>query len=142
MKKGTAVAAPISALNRSAALWGPTSKDFEPERWLEGAPEVPALAIQGHRHLLTFSDGPRICLGRGFALAEFKVRVVYCSFFVGARADEVRQAALSVLIRNYTFELPDGPKTKIERHRSILPRPKVAGQDGPKVPMRVRRVEQ
>lgn len=47
-----------------------------------------------------------------------------------------------MLIRNYTFELPDGPETKIEKHRSILPRPKVAGQDGAKVPLRVRRVEQ
>lgn len=33
--------------------------------------------IQGHRHLLTFSDGPRICLGKAFALAESKVRQVY-----------------------------------------------------------------
>ncbi|GLB33170.1 putative cytochrome p450 [Lyophyllum shimeji] len=121
VKKGTIVAAPIRAINRSEAFWGPSAKEFEPERWLDDA-DIPAKQIQGHRHILTFSDGARICLGRNFALAEFK-------------------AALSVLIRNYTFELLDGPETKIENHRSILPRPKVAGQDGAKVPLRVRRVE-
>jgi hypothetical protein len=51
------------------------------------------------------------------------------------------QAALSVLIRNYSFELPGGPTTKIENHQSVLLRPKVAGQDGPKVPLKVKRVE-
>jgi hypothetical protein len=51
------------------------------------------------------------------------------------------QAVLSVLIRNYTFELPDGPSTKFESHRSLMDRPKVAGQDGPRVPLIVRRVE-
>ncbi|KAF8075757.1 cytochrome P450 [Lyophyllum atratum] len=121
IKKGTVVVAPIRTINRSEAFWGPNAKNFEPERWLDDA-DIPAKQIQGHRHILTFSDGARLCLGRNFALAEFK-------------------AALSVLIRNYRFELLDGPDTKIERHRSILPRPKVAGQDGAKVPMRVRRVE-
>ena len=29
--------------------------------------------MQGHRHLLTFSDGPRTCLGKTFAVTEFKV---------------------------------------------------------------------
>jgi len=81
-----------------------------------------AKEIQGHRHILTFSDGPRTCLGRSFALAEFK-------------------AVLSVLIRSYTFELPDGPTTKIDKHPSILPRPKVSGEVGAKVPMKIKRVE-
>ncbi|KAG6876262.1 hypothetical protein C0993_004630 [Termitomyces sp. T159_Od127] len=120
VRKGTIISAPIRAINRSTAFWGPNAKEFEPERWLVDS-DVPAKQFQGHRHILTFSDGPRICLGRHFALAEFK-------------------AALSVLIRNYTFELLDGPETKIEQHRSVLPRPKVAGQTGAKVPMRVTRV--
>ena len=32
-----------------------------------------AAEIQGYRHLLTFASGPRACLGRNFALVEFKV---------------------------------------------------------------------
>lgn len=43
----------------------------------EGSEDAATLGLakdlQGHRHLLTFVDGPRMCLGRMFALAEFKV---------------------------------------------------------------------
>ncbi|KAF5339499.1 hypothetical protein D9758_016372 [Tetrapyrgos nigripes] len=126
--KGTVITVPIRCINRSEALWGPNAKQFRPERWIEGeegASGIPEAAkgVSGHRHLLTFSDGPRICLGKGFALAEFK-------------------AVLSVLIRNYTFEFPDGKDIipKIEMHRSILRRPKIEGQKGARVPLRVRRV--
>ena len=45
-----------------------------PERWIgNDGIAGPAKELQGHRHLLTFSDGPRICLGRAIALTEFKV---------------------------------------------------------------------
>ncbi len=70
--KGTILSAPIRALNRSEEFWGADAKEFKPERWLEdSAPR--AKEIQGHRHLLTFVDGPRTCLGKTFALTEFKV---------------------------------------------------------------------
>lgn len=123
--KGTVITSPIRALNRSEALWGPNAKEFVPERWLNdmsGVVGSKAKEIVGHRHILTFSDGPRTCLGKGFALANFK-------------------ATLSVLIRNYVFAFPDGVDTKIEKHPSILPRPKVAGEVGARVPLRVRRIE-
>ena len=51
------------------------------------------------------------------------------------------QAVLGVLIKNYSFELPQGPETKIEYCRGVLPRPQVAGEKGACVPMRVRRVD-
>ncbi|PCH41705.1 cytochrome P450 [Wolfiporia cocos MD-104 SS10] len=121
--KGQVVTVPIHCMNRATAFWGPNAKEFVPERWLtdDGIPGR-AQEIQGHRHLLTFVDGPRICLGRGFALAEFK-------------------AVLSVLIRNYAFGFRDGPGTKIETVRGILPRPSVAGEKGARVPLRIRRLE-
>ncbi|KAJ7712618.1 cytochrome P450 [Mycena metata] len=119
--KGTSVVAPIRFMNRSEALWGPDAKEFKPERWFADI-TTQAKELQGHRHLLTFHDGPRTCLGNAFALAEFK-------------------AALSVLIRNFVLEFPDVPDTKIEKHVSIVPRPKVAGQNGAKVPLKVTRVE-
>jgi cytochrome P450 len=84
IKKGTVVSSPIRAINRSEAFWGPTAKEFLPERWLsDDLKDVPCLAKQlsGTRHILTFSDGPRLCLGRSFALAEFKVCIsIACSF--------------------------------------------------------------
>ncbi|KAJ6625075.1 cytochrome P450 [Mycena sp. CBHHK59/15] len=120
--KGTVVTLPIQAMNRSVAFWGPTAKTFDPERWLnasKGADAHRAQEIQGYRHLLTFSDGARTCLGKGFALAEFK-------------------AVLTVLVRNFTFEFPKGPETVIGKHINILPRPKVDGEDGYRVPLRIR----
>ncbi|KAI0637564.1 cytochrome P450 [Trametes polyzona] len=120
---GQYVTVPITAINVSTSFWGPDARDFRPERWLDeaGLPKK-AQEVQGHRHLLTFVDGPRMCLGRGFALAEFK-------------------AVLGVLIKNYTFELPKGPETEIGFVRGVLPRPQVAGEQGACVPMRVRKVD-
>ena len=70
--KGTVLQSPIVFTNRNEKLWGPDARSFVPERWLGKDPRVPK-DIHGHRHLMTFSDGPRSCLGRGFALAEIKV---------------------------------------------------------------------
>ncbi|KAJ7124501.1 cytochrome P450 [Mycena epipterygia] len=121
--KGSLVTVSIRVMNRSEVFWGPNAKEFEPERWLTlNDDPLRAKEIQGHRHLVTFLDGPRVCLGKSFALAEFK-------------------AALSVLIKNFTFEFPDGPETEIGSHRAIIPRPKVVGQPGANVPMRVRRAD-
>lgn len=51
------------------------------------------------------------------------------------------QAVLSVLIRNYQFSMRDGPETKLAMTSTLLPRPKVEGEDGYALPMRVRRLE-
>ncbi|KAK0205791.1 cytochrome P450 [Desarmillaria ectypa] len=119
--KGTLVTTPIGMLNRSEELWGPDAKEFKPERWLEdSAPR--AKEIKGHRHLLTFVNGPRTCLGKAFALAEFK-------------------AVLFVIVKNFAFEFPGGKDTIIGKYMGgIMPRPKVVGEEGAKVPLRVRRV--
>ncbi|KAJ6506413.1 cytochrome P450 [Mycena vitilis] len=121
--KDTIVTVSIRCMNQSEVFWGPNARQFEPERWLTLADDpLRAKEIQGHHHLITFLDGPRTCLGKSFALAEFK-------------------AVLSVLIRNFTFEFPDGPETEIATHRALIPRPKVAGQPGGNVPMIVGRAE-
>ncbi|KAJ7489394.1 cytochrome P450 [Mycena latifolia] len=120
VSKGTAVTMPIQCMNRSVAFWGPDAKVFNPARWLdETVDQHRAQELQGYRHILTFADGPRMCLGKGFALAEFK-------------------AVLSVLARNFTFELPKGPETKFGVYTNLLPRPKVEGEDGYRVPLLVR----
>jgi hypothetical protein len=113
--KGTTVAVPIKYFNRCEAIWGPDAKQFVPERWLKDDGKE-----AGSKRLYTFSDGPRICLGRVFGLAEFK-------------------ATLSVLVRNFSFEFPGGPDTKVVFERSGgLPRPKVAGEVGCVLPMKIR----
>lgn len=50
----------------------------------------------------------------------------------------VPQAVLSVLVKNFVYELRDGPETKIEIGRGFLPRPRVAGEVGCKMPLRVK----
>jgi len=121
--KGTLLTVSIEYFNKSEKYWGPDAKQFRPERWLgEEGIDVRAKELQGHRHLHTFSDGPRTCLGRGFALTEFKT-------------------VLTVLVRTFMFELRDGPGTKVELTRGLLPRVKVSGEEGLNVPLRVRRID-
>ncbi|KAI6133763.1 cytochrome P450 [Pisolithus croceorrhizus] len=121
--RGTQIGVSAACINRSAAIWGADAKVFRPERWLEegGIPKK-AQEVQGYRHLLTFVDGPRSCLGKGFAVAEFK-------------------AVMVVLIKNFMFEMRDGPDTQIEMGRGLLPRPRVVGEDSTKLPLRVSRYE-
>ncbi|KAG2038389.1 cytochrome P450 [Suillus americanus] len=121
--KGTFITIPVAAINRSLAIWGPDAKEFKPDRWLtQDGINGKAKEVQGHRHLLTFVDGPRMCLGKEFAITEFK-------------------AVLSVLVKNFVFEMRDGPDTPIEVASGLLPRPRVVGEDGIGVPLRVRRYE-
>ncbi|KAG2147464.1 cytochrome P450 [Suillus bovinus] len=121
--KGTLITISAAAINRSSAIWGPDAKEFKPDRWLteEGIPGK-AKEVQGHKHLLTFIDGPKTCLGKDFAIMEFKT-------------------VLSVLVKSFVFEMRDGLDTPVEIARGILPRPRVVGEDGIGVPLRVRRYE-
>lgn len=76
--KGTTVRIPIASINRSEAVWGPDVATFDPARWLFSEEERlngKKAEVLGYKNLLTFASGPRMCLGRNFALLEFKVRV-------------------------------------------------------------------
>ncbi|KAI6104602.1 cytochrome P450 [Pisolithus croceorrhizus] len=121
--RGTRIGISVPCVNRSTEIWGEDAKVFRPERWLaeDGIPKK-AQDIHAYRHLLTFVDGPRTCLGKGFAVAEFK-------------------AVMSVLVKNFVFEMRDGPNTQVELGRGLLPRPKIVGEEGTNVPLRVRRYE-
>ncbi|KAI6017137.1 cytochrome P450, partial [Pisolithus marmoratus] len=121
--RGTQIGIPVSCVNKSTEIWRADAKVFRPERWLEedGIPKK-AQDIQAYRHILTFIDGPRTCLGKGFAVAEFK-------------------AVMSVLVKNFVFEMRDGPDTRVELGRGFLPRPKIVGEEGTDVPLRVRRYD-
>ncbi|KAJ2934733.1 hypothetical protein H1R20_g2374, partial [Candolleomyces eurysporus] len=75
LAKGQGIHIPLVLINNSEEIWGPDVKEFKPERWLDPDTTLKgdAKAIQGHHHIMSFSDGPRFCLGRHFALANFKV---------------------------------------------------------------------
>ncbi|KAI6100328.1 cytochrome P450 [Pisolithus sp. B1] len=120
VKCGTEIGISVPGMNRSEAIWGPDAKMYRPERWLEpDGVTRKAQEVRGYRHLLTFGDGPRACIGKLFAIAEIKT-------------------VLSVVVKNFVLEMRDGPDTKVEAVRGITLRPKVVGEDGIKVPMRIR----
>ena len=79
--KGTSIRVPVAGVNRSEALWGSDADKFNPERWLVSdtnyeKENAKREKIQGYRNLLTFALGPRVCIGKNFALTEFKVSFV------------------------------------------------------------------
>lgn len=52
-------------------IWGPTVDKFDPDRF-ENLPKQ----AQDPYALEAFSAGPRVCIGKSFALLEFKVILV------------------------------------------------------------------
>jgi len=113
--KGTDVLIPIATMNKSVAIWGPTAHDFDPKRWLSPLPAT-AQEIQGTSHLLTFIDGPRHCIGKNFALLEFKI-------------------VLATLIRAFAFAPTEH---EVVIGMGFLPRPKSKGTTGQCLLLRVR----
>ena len=45
-----------------------------------------------------------------------------------------------MIVREFAFEFPGGPKTELGSFRTISLRPKVVGEEGPRVPLIVRKV--
>ncbi|KAK7051784.1 cytochrome P450 [Favolaschia claudopus] len=85
VKKGQAVMIPIMALNHDKEIWGPDAAEFKPERWEQE--KAISNSIPGiWSHILSFSGGPRACIGYRFSLVEMK-------------------ALLFTLVRNFEFDL-------------------------------------
>ncbi|KAJ6626458.1 cytochrome P450 [Mycena sp. CBHHK59/15] len=124
IRKGAVLTTSILYTNLSKTIWGEDAADFNPERWLNDSEGVPASAKEypGYYHTMTFLEGPKTCLGKGFAIAEMKI-------------------VLSLLIRMFVFSSRDGKETKYEKAFFLGPHPKVAGEPGGQLPMRVKRVE-
>ncbi|KAJ7456542.1 cytochrome P450 [Mycena latifolia] len=106
--KGTVLLIPVNVLQMNPDIWGEDAHLFRPERW-QGR--------QGGRNLFAFSDGPRQCIGKRFALGEIKALTV-------------------TLIRQFSFSCP----YTIEAFQSFVIRPRVKGQGASSLPLRVRRV--
>ncbi|KAK3352674.1 cytochrome P450 3A5 [Lasiosphaeria hispida] len=65
--KGTNILFVPAVVNRSKAVWGPDADEFNPDRWdnLQGEAASP-YAFE------SFSNGPRFCIGKHFAIMEYK----------------------------------------------------------------------
>jgi cytochrome P450 len=67
---GTTVVICPWAVNTSVHLWGPDAREFNPDRWL-GAGRANTGGAESNYAVTTFLHGPRSCIGKEFAKAEF-----------------------------------------------------------------------
>ncbi|KAI0256106.1 cytochrome P450 [Lactifluus subvellereus] len=114
IRKGTLVHVPVEAMNLDREIWGENAWSFVPDRW-DNLPESVASLPGLYANTLTFSAGPRSCIGQRFSLIEMK------SF-------------LYVLITNFVFSETD---RKVVKANVVLTRPYLSGkfQEGSQCPM-------
>ena len=67
---GTTIVICPWAVNTSEHSWGPDARSFNPERWL-GAGRANTGGAESNYAITTFLHGPRSCIGKDFAKAEF-----------------------------------------------------------------------
>ncbi|KAF9265871.1 cytochrome P450 [Marasmius fiardii PR-910] len=107
VKKGQGISISLTALNRSAQLWGEDAAEFKPDRWLNGSIDSSLPGIWGN--MMTFGGGGRACIGFRFSLVEIK-------------------ALLFTLVRAFEFELAV-PKEDISTKILVVERPYVKSDD-------------
>ncbi|KAJ4731417.1 Cytochrome P450 [Rhynchospora pubera] len=66
--KGTSISIPFAILHRDKEIWGPDADKFNPLRFENGLSK----AAKHPNALLSFSIGPRGCIGQNFAMLEAK----------------------------------------------------------------------
>ncbi|KAF8134634.1 cytochrome P450 [Boletus edulis] len=119
IQKGDFVHIPIEAFNLDSGIWGDTAWQFDPDRW-DHLPEAVASLPGLYSNLLTFSAGPRSCIGMRFSMIEMKT-------------------FLYVLLTNFMFAETD---KKIFKMNVVLTRPYVSGQGrkGSQCPLLVKKI--
>ncbi|KAG8701172.1 cytochrome P450-dit2 [Ceratobasidium sp. 423] len=125
--KGTHIYLSLGSTNRDKQTWGEDAEQFNPDRWLHAPPpSVAESKIPGvYSNLMTFSGGPRSCLGFKFSQLEMKV-------------------VLSALISSFKFEL--GPEEHTWTAAGVV-KPHIRREDGtidpvPSLRMKVTLVEE
>ncbi|KAH9891880.1 cytochrome-450 hydroxylase [Cubamyces lactineus] len=103
MPKGSCVHVPIEAFNLNREVWGPDGWAFNPERW-DNLPEAVKAQPGLYSNMLTFSAGPRSCIGVKFSIIEIKMfTYILLTHFKFAVADPVGKANV-VLTRPYVMD--------------------------------------
>ncbi|EOA88135.1 hypothetical protein ACJQWK_01527 [Exserohilum turcicum] len=92
------------AVNTSTHLWGPDAREFNPERWMQPGTANTGGAESNYA-TTTFLHGPRSCIGKDFAKAEFACLV---AAFVGKFEFEFENPAYEVEIQGGITARPKG----------------------------------
>jgi len=72
VRKGQVLTMAIASYQRVESRWGEDAHQFRPSRWIDGT-VTQGQAIGPYANLLSFSGGPRVCLGWRFAILEMQV---------------------------------------------------------------------
>ncbi|XP_076931746.1 cytochrome P450 94A2-like [Bidens hawaiensis] len=74
VKKGMTVGYHPYAMGRMEKLWGPDSKEFRPERWLEKDEKTGNVSFKDRDQYTysVFQAGPRICMGKDMSFSQMK----------------------------------------------------------------------
>lgn len=91
------------AINTSRALWGDDAREFNPDRWM-GQGRANTGGADSNYAITTFLHGPRSCIGKDFAKAEFA-------------------CLMAALVGKFEMEFED-PNWKLEIGGGITARPK------------------
>ncbi|KAI0337143.1 cytochrome P450 [Trametopsis cervina] len=124
VRKGTDVCVPVrDGINVDEAIWGLDAAVFKPERWLDDSLPESVRLVRAQGNMLTFGDGPKVCLGRTFALAELKI-------------------VLSTLVRHFSFEPENSTTLDFYHLGGNTVKPKIRGREheGVQMPLRVTKV--
>ncbi|CAE6378107.1 unnamed protein product [Rhizoctonia solani] len=105
VRKGTLVYVAVKQANRSKETWGEDADVFRPERWLEKLPDsvLDAKTPGVYSSMMTFSAGPRSCIGFKFSVLELKT-------------------IISTLVKSFRFE-PGSTRAVWLMGGSMLPYP-------------------
>ncbi|PVG01515.1 cytochrome P450 [Serendipita vermifera] len=122
VKKGDQFLVPFMVMNRLTEVWGEDANRFNPDRWLNPLPDTVHGGPGVYGNIMSFSAGPKGCIGFKFAMLEFKVLLLH-------------------LIRAFEFELAV-PVEDVKRVEVIVSKPFVTSQPEKDIqlPMTVRPV--
>uniref|UniRef100_A0ACD5Z0W4 Uncharacterized protein n=1 Tax=Avena sativa TaxID=4498 RepID=A0ACD5Z0W4_AVESA len=97
--KGTAITIPIAMLHRDQDVWGADSNEFNPMRFENGSWR----AANHPNALLSFSYGPRACIGQNFAMIE-------------------AQTVIAILLKRFSFSLSPRYIHKPTNNLTLIPK--------------------
>ncbi|PCH40422.1 cytochrome P450 [Wolfiporia cocos MD-104 SS10] len=99
--KGAFIHVPVEGFNLDREVWGRDGWAFNPDRW-DNLPEAVSSQPGLYNNTLTFSAGPRSCIGMRFSIIEIKtfLYILVTNFVFSETEDKVGKANV-VLTRPY-----------------------------------------